>query len=113
MLCWQLKYCDGVVIDANQADVDIVLACGCSRLADLVGQIIVLIGLTNHRRKFKTFFTLSFFGCTDLRFPPKTITKLFHMCFLLCLSESKLNSPQFDVRQLLSARCDRLISEAD
>ena len=35
------------------------------------------------------------------------------MCFLLCLSESKLNSPQFDVRQSLSARRDRLISEAD
>ena len=43
MLCWQLKYCDGVVIDANQADVDIALVCGFSRLADLVGQIIVLL----------------------------------------------------------------------
>ena len=73
----------------------------------------LLVGMTNHRRKFKTFSHFRFFGCTDLRFPPKTITKLFHMCFLLCLSESKLNSPQFDVRQSLSAQRDRLISEAD
>ena len=83
-------------------------SCGCSKYmrARTLNSDLTSLGL-------KTFSDFRFFGCTDLRFPPKTITKLFHMCFLLCLSESKLNSPQFDVRQSLSARRDRLISEAD